>query len=395
MPIPETISPARNHLLAMSRTPNALCFGQAFPATGLPCHVEVLSTGLTVRLDGTGTEPGERTVPFGVISVSAGGLDHDQLVLKWGALSDAYTLYLKDPALISSFRAAAPLLLTKPLEETAAQVRRVRSRQRMAWGVVLAVVGGLALFVWLGMDLLVDLAVDRIPVEWEQKLGQAAYQDFIIHQTVLNDGPAVAAVHEITQRLTEKIRDNPYTFEVSVVKSDVVNAFALPGGYIVVFTGLMQKAESGEEVAGVLGHELNHVLQRHALERIVKQLGIVAVLSIIVGDQQGLAGLMKQISVELLSLKFGRAQETEADLTGVVLLHHARIDPAGMVAFFTRLSGKEGGRVEWLSTHPMSAGRAERLKVEIAMLPKTPSEPFTFQWKTVQDSLGAQSVARP
>ena len=377
-----------------------MCFGQAFPATGLPCHVEVLSTGLNVHLDGTqadgtGAEPGERTVPFGVITVSAGGLDHDQLVLKWGTASDAHTLYLKDPALIRSFRAAAPPLLTKPLEETAAQVRRARGRQRMVWGMVLAVVGGLALFAWLGMDLLVDLAVDRIPVEWEQKLGQAAYQDFITHQTVIKEGPAVAAVHEIMQRLTEKIRDNPYRFEISVVKSDVVNAFALPGGYIVVFTGLMHKAESGEEVAGVLGHELNHVLQRHALERIVKQLGIVAVLSIIVGDQQGLAGLMKQISVELLSLKFGRAQETEADLTGVVLLHQARIDPAGMVAFFERLSAKDEGRVEWLSTHPMSAGRAERLKVEIAMLPKTPSEPFTFQWKTVQESLGAQPVIRP
>ncbi|MBH0208142.1 MAG: M48 family metallopeptidase [Nitrospira sp.] len=85
----------------------------------------------------------------------------------------------------------------------------------------------------------------------------------------------------MVRRLAKPIPDNPYTFNITVVKSDVVNAFALPGGYIVVFTGLMKKAENAEEVAGVLAHELNHVLQRHGLERIVKQLGFVAVVSIV------------------------------------------------------------------------------------------------------------------
>ena len=100
------------------------------------------------------------------------------------------------------------------------------------------------------------------------------YHDFLARQEIINEGPAVAAVQEMTHRLTEAIPENPYTFEITVVKSDVVNAFALPGGYIVVFTGLMKKAESPEEVSGVLAHELNHVLQRHGLERIVKQLGL-------------------------------------------------------------------------------------------------------------------------
>jgi len=163
----------------------------------------------------------------------------------------------------------------------------------------------------------------------------------------------------------------------------------LPGGYVVVFTGLLEQAKSGEEVAGVLSHEFNHVLERHGLERIVKQLGVVAVIGIILGDQQGLAGVMKQVGVELLSLKFGRAQETEADVRGLQLLHRARIDPDGMITFFQRMSEQEQGRVEWLSTHPMSAARAERLKKEMALLAKTVPEPFTFQWETVQASAGA------
>ena len=379
----------------MSRTPNALCFGDTFPATGQPCYVEMSATGLTVQFDESALEAGTLTVPFSAFSVSAGGLNHDQLVVKWGTGADAHTLYLKDPALISSFRAATPPELTKALEETAAKVRQVRSRQRTVWSIVLAVVGGLTLLLWFGSDLLVELAVDRIPVEWEQKIGESAYRDFLMQQTLLKEGPAVAAIDEITQRLTAQIPDNPYKFEISVVKSDVVNAFALPGGYVVVLTGLLQKAESGEEVAGVLSHEMNHVLQRHGLDRIVKQIGVIGIMTIVFGDQQGLIGVMKQVGVELLTLKFGRAQETEADVTGLRLLHRAKIDPTGMVTFFQRLSEKENGRVEWLSTHPMSAGRAERLKTEIATLPKTTPEPFTFQWKTVQDSLGAQSAPTP
>jgi Zn-dependent protease with chaperone function len=378
-----------------STSPNALCFGDEFPATGAPCHVEMSATGLLIRIEHSSSKIRETAVSFKELSVSAGGLNHDQLVVKWGAGAGAYQLYLKEPAIIRAFRAAALPELTKDLEETAAKVRRVRNRRRTAWGIVIGVVGTLALVSWFGSDLLVEFAVNRIPVEWEQKLGEAAYRDFLSQQAVIKDGPAVAAVNEITHRLIERIPDNPYKFEITVVKSEVVNAFALPGGYVVVFTGLLLKAESGEEVAGVLSHELNHVLQRHGLDRIVKQLGLMAVVTILVGDRQGLVGLMKQLGVELLTLKFGREQETEADVTGLQLLHRAKIDPSGMIRFFERLSEKDKERVEILSTHPMSESRAARLKTEVAALPKQTPEPFTFEWNMIQTSLTSHPAAIP
>ena len=332
---------------------------------------------------------------FSDLSVSAGGLDDDQLVVKWTGTQGDRTLYLKNPDVIRAFRQAAPDHLSAPLEQAVERVRQVRHRHRMMWSIIGGTIVAVVLGLWFGSDLLVELAVERIPVEWEHKLGESAYRDFLSHQEVVKEGPAVAAAEEMTHRLTEQIPDNPYKFEVTVVKSDVVNAFALPGGYVVVFTGLMKKAESGEEVAGVLGHELNHVLQRHGLERIVKQLGLLTVVAIVLGDQQGLVGLMKQVGVELLSLKFGRAQETEADLTGLQLLHREKIDPNGMITFFQRLSEKDEGRVEWLSTHPMSTGRAERLKAELARLPKKSPEPFTFDWVKVRESLGVQPIVVP
>lgn len=377
--------------------PNALCFGEEFPATGAPCLVHVEGHGLTMAFlsDSDAGERRSESVLFAELTVSAGGLDHDQLVATWKGQTGQRTLYLKNPDVIRAFRQAAPDHLTVPLERAAEQVRQVRQRRRIVWTIVGGALLASVLGLWFGSDLLVELAVDRIPIEWERKLGESAYHDFLARQEVMKEGPAVAAVTEMTHRLTDQIPENPYTFEISVVKSDVVNAFALPGGYIVVFTGLMKKAESPEEVAGVLAHELNHVLQRHGLERIVKQLGFVAVLSIVLGNPPGLGGVLKQLGVELMTLKFGRAQETEADLTGLQLLYRAKIDPSGMITFFQRLSEKDEGRVEWLSTHPMSSARADRLKAELVDMPKQAPEPFTFDWTKVRASLGGHTGGSP
>jgi Zn-dependent protease with chaperone function len=376
-------------------SPNALCFGDEFPAAGAPCFVEVEGDGLTIIFESEGGDGARETVPFSSLTVSAGGLDYDQLVVKWAGGKGERTLYLKNPDVIRAFRQAAPDHLRHSFEQAAERVRQVRHRSRFAWGLVGGVLLATVLGLWFQSDLLVEIAVSRIPMEWEQKLGESAYRDFLSHQEVMKEGPAVAALGEMTQRMTAQIPDSPYKFEVTVVKSDVVNAFALPGGYVVVFTGLMKKAESGEEVAGVLSHELNHVLQRHGLERMVKSLGLMAVAAIVFGNQQGLVGMMKQLGVELFTLKFGREQETEADLKGLQLLQRAKIDPAGMITFFERLSEKDEGRMEWLSTHPMSAARAERLKAELADLPKKTPEPFTFEWKQVQASIGSQPVSVP
>jgi len=376
-------------------TSNALCFGEEFSASGAPCLVQVEGDGLTITFESEGGDGAREVVPFSALTVSAGGLDHDQLVVKWTGPKGGRTLYLKNPDVIRAFRQAAPDHLSHSFAQAAEQVRQVRHRGRLVWGLVGGVLLATVLGLWFGSDLLVELAVSRIPVEWEQKLGESAYRDYLTHQEVMKEGLAVTALREMTQRLTEQIPNNPYKFDVTVVKSDVINAFALPGGYVVVFTGLMKKAESGEEVAGVLSHELNHVLQRHGLERIVKSLGLLTVVAIVLGNQQGLVGMMKQLGVELLTLKFGREQETEADLTGLQLLQRAKIDPSGMIRFFERLSEKDQGGIEWLSTHPMSTARADRLKAELAALPKKSPEPFTFDWKHVQASLESQPVGAP
>jgi predicted Zn-dependent protease len=371
----------------MSPIPNALCFGDGLPSTGAPCCVQVSASGLSVAPNPTVEGFASETITFSSLSVSAGGFEQNQLVVSWTAGPSARTLYLKSADLIIAFRRAAPPELTVHLDRTAQQVRRARQTHRSLWIAGLLTMAALVLMLWFGTDLMVEWAVKRIPVEWESQVGIVAYRQMLSEKTVLKEGAAVEAVREMTERLTAKIPDNPYTFEVSVVQSDVVNAFALPGGYVVVFTGLIQKAESAEEVAGVLGHEISHVLERHGMERIVKQLGLAAVITIVLGDQRGLVGLAQQLGMELVTLKFSREQETEADLSGLRLLHNAHIASDGMITFFNRLSEQDKHGIELFSTHPMSAARAERLKRAAASLPVPSPEPFTFEWTEVRQSI--------
>src|SRR6185436_2458155 len=231
---------------------------------------------------------------------------------------------------------AAPADLLPHLERTALGVRQARRSHRLLYGIAVGTLAGVLLLFWLETDAIVQQIVDQIPVEWEQMLGETARTQFLAGQIVVKEGPAVAATEDITKRLSDQIPNNPYTFRVTVVRSDVVNAFALPGGYVVVFTGLLKKVEGPEEVAGVLSHELNHVLLRHGMSRIIKSVGVFAGVTILIGDQSGGGGMVKQLAIDLLTLKFSREQETQADLEGLRLLHRARIDPRGMINFFER-----------------------------------------------------------
>ena len=155
----------------MTTIPNALCFGSDLPGSGIPCHVAVSPSGLSVQLSDN-TAPA--SIAFSALTVEAGGFDHDQLIVKWSEGGVERTLYIKDVATIAAFRQAAPPELTAQLNQAAQSVRSTRTSRRTvilaSAGVVLTVLLGL----WFGSDLLVEQAVARIPVEWEQQLGESA-----------------------------------------------------------------------------------------------------------------------------------------------------------------------------------------------------------------------------
>ncbi|MDQ6735018.1 MAG: M48 family metallopeptidase [Nitrospirota bacterium] len=368
----------------MYKTHNALCFGRDLPATGLPCHLEVLPAGLSIRF----SESSFETISLDRLSVKSGGFDHDHLVLSWTTDGDERQMYVKEPVVIDALRALVHPEVSRHIDRSIKGATRARQATKMwiwiAVASMMAVLAGL----WMTSDVLVRMAVNRIPIEWERTLGESARQQALMGERVITEGPAIKAVEAMTRRLNDQLPGSPYRFEITVVRNETVNAMALPGGSVIVYTGLLKQANSPEEVAGVLAHELSHVVLRHGMEGMVQSAGMMTVIMVMLGNQQeGLIGALERLGMQMTTLKFSREKETAADLHGLQLLHQAHISPAGMIAFFERLAKNEGSPIALLSTHPMSAERAARLNREASSLPTTSPAPFDFDWAVVKASL--------
>lgn len=361
---------------------NALYFSPRQVATGCPCHVDVLPTQLAIELSESEVE----TVTLQKFAVKSGGFDQDHLVLTWTHEGEERQLYIKDPTVIEALKNIESSEVGRQVHQSALEATRIRQR-RWTW-VWISMTSLIVLLagLWFGSDVLVRTTVDRIPIEWERQLGDVTRQELLAAQRVMKEGPAADAVEEITHRLTEQFAKSPYRFDVTLVRNDTVNAMALPGGSIIVYTGLVKESESPEEVAGVLAHEVSHVVLRHGLENMVQSVGVIAVITVLMGNQQGLLGLFERLGVQMATMKFSRAKESEADLEGLRLLHKANISPHGMIGFFERLAKTEGTPTALLSTHPMSAERAARLKSEVSSLPTMSPISFPFDWASIKNS---------
>jgi Zn-dependent protease with chaperone function len=325
----------------------------------------------------------ERPVSYEAIRLEPGGFDRRHIQLRWTEDGAPWALVLDDTRLARAVRADPPPGLRGEVERLDARLKRGRLVSGAGWslvvGIVLLPVIALALL-WWQADRIVGAAVGRIPVSWEEQLGQSAYEQLTRGAAVLTEGAAVDAVNEIGDRLAAQIH-SPYTFRWHVVDDPQINAFAVPGGHVVVFTGLLRAADTPEEVAGVLAHEIQHVVLRHSLNGLVRSLGWSATIKILFGSSGPLSGV-GELASQLGSLKFGREQETAADVEGLKALQRAKIDPQGMVVFFEELARKESG-IALLSTHPMSVDRAERLRAEIAQAGPWPVEPLPIAWTDV------------
>jgi predicted Zn-dependent protease len=154
-----------------------------------------------------------------------------------------------------------------------------------------------------------------------------------------------------------------FAWQVKIIKDDkTLNAFATPGGFIYVYTGLIKFLASEDELAGVLGHEIAHSAQRHSTQQMTQVYGISALLSIVTGKAD--PGLMQQIAVGLLSLRFSRGHETEADTYSVVYLCETSYNAAGAAGFFEKIEGQAASGPEFLSTHPNPGNRIEAIKAK-------------------------------
>lgn len=229
-------------------------------------------------------------------------------------------------------------------------------------------------------DVIVDQVVPYISIQQEQRLGELALKQVKLTQTLQHSGVAWQRVDSIGRYLTT---DSVYTWQFYVVDEASVNAFAMPGGIVVVHQGLLDKVQTAEMLAGVLAHEIQHVEQRHSLQQMVKNLGLQGLWMVVTGDIG--SGLSGQMALQLIQLRFSREAEYEADQQGLSLLLQKNINPQGMVDFFRLLEQDSGAQLPaWLSTHPGHEQRLQTLQQLIDQLLPTKFVPL-------QDRLSASS----
>ncbi|MCP5367559.1 MAG: M48 family metallopeptidase [Hyphomicrobiales bacterium] len=248
---------------------------------------------------------------------------------------------------------------------------------------------------WLGGRL---AAV--VPPAMERDLGETARSQ-VLDLLAITEGRARAdmvcrsdagdaALRALTDRLLGG-RDLGLT-RIEVVNSKMVNALALPGGYIMVMRGLLDQAGSPDELAGVVAHELGHVQRRHALIVTLERAGSAAVIGLLLGDVTG-GTVLAALGQALVGASYGREAEREADAIGIEIMQRAGGDPGALALFFDRLRRKEGDLAKSMglfSTHPASEDRIRILRQ--AAKPASPSPILPAKgWQALRGICGGGS----
>ncbi len=217
-------------------------------------------------------------------------------------------------------------------------------------------------------SFLADQMVEKIPIEWEVTVGQTILKMFPVVQKP--DQEVIKVLQDTVDILKQSLQGTPppYDLKVYILPVKQVNALALPGGPIVIFEGLLYKAESPEELAGVLAHEIQHILLRHSTRGILRNMAESMLVTIFLGDMNSVMEGIVQLAGQLETLGLSREMEAEADQKGM----------DGMIRIFEKLMqeeskelpqgktvSKENDFSSYFSTHPSGQNRLARLEKQM------------------------------
>ena len=216
------------------------------------------------------------------------------------------------------------------------------------------------LIAWLFLvPWIASALASRFPVSYEKSIGDQTFNamkaDFVLEER------KTAYVNDFFRELNIPSR---YDIQITVVKGDIVNAFALPGGRIVVYDQLLNKLGSYSELAALLAHEFTHVENRHTVRTLLRQLGSKVFLSLVLGDATAVGGVIINNADDLKSLSYSRALEKEADDNGARLLADRKINCDGFIKLFQVLKKESQGAQphEWINSHPNLDKRIDNIK---------------------------------
>lgn len=267
-------------------------------------------------------------------------------------------IVLNDPEMMAAIRTVCPDLMKREIDR-----RGLRRALVWAGGAVAAVL----LMVFVIIPQLAGQLAYLIPPERERQMGDAVAKQVVSFLGVSGEEPfcttpdGLAAVETMRQRLAAEI-ELPYPLRVDVLDHPLVNAFALPGGRIILFRGLIDEADTPEEVAGVLAHEIGHIVSRDPTVGALRAAGTAGILGLLLGDVFG-GAIVIAVTEAAINARYQRDVEQRADETAYRLLANAGLPTTPFAGFFARMGEEHGdaeGLLAYLASHPQLSDRAER-----------------------------------
>jgi beta-barrel assembly-enhancing protease len=321
------------------------------------CTIEILFDKVNIRHK-TGTIEWK----LKDVTIAPGGTGKNNVFITHSQQKDisVYTSnksILKDPALAQIFGSVGGVNKTK---------RHFRTQWSLLAIVAAIVVLPFVLFFSFRKPIVKKIA-SKIPSKYESAAGEQLFKLTSQNYKFIKDSVLQNQLSMVTEPLIKAVDDTTIKFNFFIINDTTVNAFALPGGKVVVHSGLILKADNWEEIEGVLAHEIAHVTQRHHIRGILSRMGVFYVLSLTLGDYSGIIAEIGNYGSSLESLMYSREFEFEADNKGFEYLQKANINPQGMITFFEKLQKQYEKKssspyLALLNTHPATADRIKNLK---------------------------------
>lgn len=312
-------------------------------------------------------------LPLEGLQVSLGGASNRLVYFEHPFLS-GWSFYTSDRSVLKD-----PHLHTVP--SVSKLLTGAHNKHLLGWSILASVVAliiAVPLFIILRMDFFTGIIAKKIPMEWEQKIGDSTLAQYQFGKQILDDKESERLLKPMIDPLLNALDHSRYQYHFHIVNDGTLNAFALPGGQVVIHSELILRADSAEELLGVLAHEINHVEQQHGVRNLIGATGIYMITSAVFGDASGLLAVLSGAAPLLLNQSYSRRFETEADVKGYALLQKARINPKGLASFFEKMIEEEKKQfdkiedeqnrelakqaLKFLSTHPASEDRIKKLQ---------------------------------
>jgi predicted Zn-dependent protease len=306
---------------------NVIALSKEFKNGRKSVDIELSSSRLIIKLE-------DREVSWLInsLEIEKGGAGDTLIYIKSSSDSNI-TLYTRDKAILED----EFLAQNDAIKSSSKKLKQQFANRKIIYTLIVLVILAIPVSFFSFRSELVHVISGEVPIEWEVKAGDKLFETLKKQYDVVEDSLISEKLDSIFKPLIAAVNTPEINYKFYVCSDPSLNAFALPGGHIVINYGTIMKIERIEELYGVIGHEIGHVTNRHHIRGLIGNVGTFLIFQGFLGDEAGLLGAIGESAGHLESLFYSRQFERESDEVGFTYLTEAGIDPHGMIEFFERI----------------------------------------------------------